>query len=136
MNLPNQILLTIDIRENAKAIWKVLTDPETFNKCFPFLLLDCQSWAQNEKIYFRVKDTNHVDTAIITEIIDYKILSYNYFKENFAEFQAISFEIIGKDNHENTLKLTASNFRDKAEYDHSESAWTSMLNQIKRFLEE
>lgn len=131
----NSIELRVTINSDAESIWSVLTDTVEFTQCFSNLEIACNDWKTGEKIYFKVVNTNHVDEAIITKIIENRILSYNYFKSNYITFQAISFIITAVKENKSELMFSARNFRSKEEYLHSQIAWDSMLKQLMYYLE-
>ncbi|PJR04036.1 SRPBCC domain-containing protein [Avrilella dinanensis] len=127
--------LEILINQNIEKVWKVLTTKELFNECFDFMNIEFNQLNVDEKIFFKILNSNIVDYAIIKQYVEFTSLSYDYYKMNSNDFQNISFDLILENKDLTRLKMTARNLKDEAEFQHSEIAWKSMLNTMKSYIE-
>lgn len=129
--------LKILIKSHPELIWRVLTDEIEFSKCFNGLEISCDNWRIDGVIFFKIKTTNEIDRAVITNIDVNKMLSYRYYKSNSEDFINVSFNIMQMDNNiDSEIVLSGNTFKNQEEFKHTISAWNGMLERLKLFLEQ
>ena len=133
---------SISINASTSKVWEALTNPELIK--IYFFGTECVSdWKKGSPILFTGiwEGTPYEDKGIILDIEKEKFILYNYWSsfsgtedipENYAE---IKYEI-SNDNHSTILTITQNGFKTQETLDHSEKNWSSILEGIKKIVEE
>ncbi|WP_413531866.1 SRPBCC domain-containing protein [Empedobacter brevis] len=132
----DDVLLNISIDGSAENVWKVLTDEQTFNKCFAHIKMKCKEWKVGEKLEFETQKNNEiiVDEAIITSILENERLRYNYKKQNTNHEIEVNFSLQRSGNF-TYLAIEGRDFADEFERSHFENSWINMMQTIKKFVQ-
>lgn len=131
MELKEEII----IATSQLDVWGFIINPNSFNKCFPHLFMECESLNIGSNIYFKEISSKKVDTAKISAITENKVLTYEYFKDINATPIHFAFNIEFIEFSLTKLKIDAKNFSSENEFNHSKQTWISMLIKVKEHLE-
>ena len=132
---------TIEIKATQENVWDSLINPVKVKKYFFGTDMEIDLRVGGN-IYFRglYQGTEYTDKGIITEIVDGKVLAYNYrsswdtTEDIIENYLPVRFEIESVDNVTTKLTVTQTqNAQEKKE--HSDESWKVVLEGLKTVCE-
>lgn len=133
---------SIEINAPVEKVWQAITDPEIIKQYFFGTNLET-SWKPGEPIYFRGEweGKSYEDKGTILQIEPQKRLQFNYWS-NFSgladtpeNYSTVTYEL--SDQGDKTVVLVKQdNIASDEAKNHSESNWQTVLQGMKKLLEE
>ena len=131
----------IRIKAPVEKVWDALTKPEIIRQYF-FGTEAISDWKVGHPVWFRGEwqGKSYEDKGIITANEPNKLLSYSYWSsmsgredrpENYAN---VAYEL-SEQNNETELTITQDNIADEKTKEHSMQNWQTVLQDLKKLLE-
>ena len=136
-----KITAGIDIIADKEKVWDAMINPEKI-KVYLFGTNTSSDWTKESEIIFQgeVQGQAYKDKGIIREIKVNEILQYSYWSgftglEDKAEnYSLVTFRLDFVNGFTN-LTLSQEGFVNEQSQQHSQTAWTNILQQIKELTE-
>ncbi|RTL14158.1 MAG: SRPBCC domain-containing protein [Flavobacteriaceae bacterium] len=141
MNKELTVTTSIEINADKAKVWDALTNPEKI-KVYLFGTETLTDWKTGSEIIFQGEYQGHQykDKGIILDIQTDKILQYSYWsgfsglEDKPENYSLVSYKL-DKTNEKTLLTLTQTGFANEQAQQHSQTAWTNVLQQIKQMTE-
>ncbi len=131
----------VDINASASKVWNALVDPVMIKK-YLFGTDAVSEWKEGSPIYYRgvwngkaYEDKGKIIKLVPEKLLDTTYWSSAYGKKDLPEnYKRVTYEIISE-NNATKLVLTQDNNDSEEERDQSGKNWESVLNGLKKLLE-
>ena len=139
----NELITTIsvEIYADKATVWDALTNHEKI-KVYLFGTETITDWKKGSEIIFQGEYQGHKykDKGIILDINTNEIIQYSYWSgfsglEDIPENYSLVTYKLDNANGKTLLTLTQIGFSNEQALQHSQTAWTNVLQQIKRMSE-
>jgi uncharacterized protein YndB with AHSA1/START domain len=141
MNKALTITQSIEINANKTKVWDALTNPEKI-KIYLFGTKTLTDWKAGSDIIFEgeYQGQQYKDKGIIIDIKTNELLQYSYWSsflglEDKPENYSLVTYQLETYNSNTLLTLTQKGFANEQAQQHSQAAWTNVLQQIKQMTE-
>lgn len=132
---------SIEINADKTKIWDALTNPEKI-KIYLFGTETLTDWKIGSEIIFQGGYQGHQykDKGTILDIKSNELLQYSYWsgfsglEDKPENYSVVSYKL-NTTNGKTTLTLTQTGFANEQAQQHSLTAWTNVLQQIKQMIE-
>ncbi len=142
MNKELTVTQTIEIIADRQKIWDALTNPEKI-KVYLFGTDTLTNWKVGSEIIFQgeYQGQQYKDKGKIIGIKTDELLQYSYWSvftglEDKPENYSLVTYKLDSENGKTFLTLTQAGFPNEQAQQHSQTAWTNVLQQIKKITEE
>ena len=130
------------INASADKVWDALVNPDTIKK-YMFGATVNSDWKEGSKIFWKGEwqGKSYEDRGVILRFRPNKKLQYSHFSplsglDDVPEnYHIVTIELTEKDK-QTAITLSQDNNANEKEREHSEKNWTTMLNDLKKLLEE
>ena len=141
MNKELTVTANIEISAKPAKVWEVLTNPEKI-KVYLFGTETVSDWTKGSDIIFQgeYQGQSYKDKGRILDIKESELLEYSYWSgfsglEDKPENYSLVTYQLNSENGKTILTLTQKGFASKKAQQHSQTAWTNVLQQIKELSE-
>lgn len=141
MNKELIVTTSIEINADKAKVWDALTNPEKI-KGYLFGTKTLSDWKAGSEIIFQGEYQGHQykDKGKILDIRKEELLRYSYWSgftglEDKPENYSLVAYKLDTTNGKTLLTLTQTGFSDEQAQQHSQAAWTNVLQQIKQMTE-
>lgn len=133
---------SVTIRADAAKVWDALTDPKLI-KQYLYGTEVISLWKEGSSITYRGiwKGRPYEDKGVIKKIERNGLLVSTYWSalsglpDSPENYSTVTYALDERDG-ETTLTVTTDNIETKEAADHTESNWKSVLDSLKKLLEE
>jgi uncharacterized protein YndB with AHSA1/START domain len=130
------------IRANADEVWQALTDPAAIEQYMFGAKVD-SDWHEGSPITWRgeFRGTSFEDKGRILEMRRAKRLRYSHFSpltgrpDAPENYHTVTIDLEG-DGSDTRVSLTQDNNLDERAVEHSEKNWATMLEGLKKYVED
>tara|TARA_B100000749_G_C18298133_1_gene411352 strand:- start:159 stop:602 length:444 start_codon:yes stop_codon:yes gene_type:complete len=133
--------VSLEIEAPISKVWDAVINPEKIKKYF-FGTEAISDWKEGSELKFQGEweGTPYVDKGTILEIESEKILKYDYISsfsqlEDKPENRAIIAMKVSPTSTGTMLEIIQQGFESKETYEHSESNWKSVMEDMKKRVE-
>lgn len=141
MNKELTVTTSIEINADKAKVWDALTNPEKI-KVYLFGTETITDWKTGSEIIFQGEYQGHQykDKGKILDIRAGELLQYSYWSgftglEDKPENYSLVAYKLDTSNGKTLLTLTQTGFSNEQAQQHSQTAWTRVLQQIKQMTE-
>lgn len=141
MNKELTVTTSIEINADKAKVWDALTNPEKI-KVYLFGTETLTDWKTGSEIIFQGEYQGHQckDKGTILDIRTDELLQYSYWSgftglEDKPENYSLVAYRLDTTNRTTLLTLTQTGFANEQAQQHSQTAWTNVLQQIKQMTE-
>lgn len=141
MNKELKVTISIEINADKAKVWDALTNPEKI-KIYLFGTETLTDWKTGSEIIFQGEYQGHQykDKGTILDIRTDELLQYSYWSgftglEDKPENYSLVTYKLDTTNGKTLLTLTQTGFANEQAQQHSQAAWTNVLQQIKQMTE-
>lgn len=141
MNKELTVITSIKINADKAKVWDALTNPEKI-KIYLFGTETLTDWKTGSEIIFQGEYQGHQykDKGTILDIKTDEFLQYSYWSgftglEDKPENYSLVAYKLDTTNGKTLLTLTQTGFANEQAQQHSQTAWTNVLQQIKQMTE-
>lgn len=141
MNKELTVTTSIEINADKAKVWDALTNPEKI-KVYLFGTETLTDWKTGSEIIFQGEYQGHQykDKGTILDIRTDELLQYSYWSgftglEDKPENYSLVAYKLDTTNEKTLLTLTQTGFANEQAQQHSQTAWTNVLQQIKQMTE-
>ena len=141
MNKELTVTTSIEINADKAKVWDALTNPEKI-KVYLFGTEALTDWKVGSEIIFQGEYQGHQykDKGTILHIKTDELLQYSYWSgftglEDKTENYSLVTYKLDTINGKTLLSLTQTGFSNEQAQQHSQTAWTNVLQQIKQMTE-
>jgi len=135
------VTTSIEINAEKAKVWDALTNPEKI-KVYLFGTETLTDWKTGSEIIFQGEYQGHQykDKGTILDIRTDELLQYSYWSgftglEDKTENYSLVTYKLDTTNGKTLLTLTQTGFTNEQAQQHSQTAWTNVLQQIKQMTE-
>ena len=133
---------TISIHAPASKVWDALTRPEIIKQYF-FGTEAISDWKVGSPLHFKGvwQGKEYLDKGTILKSEREKVLQYTYLssmsglKDVPENYNTVTYQLVSE-NGDTLLTVTQDNVATEESKKHSEQNWLSVLNALKKLLEE
>ena len=141
MNKELIVIQSIEICADKLKVWDALINPEKI-KIYLFGTETVTDWKTGSEIVFQGEYQGHQykDKGTILDIKREKLLQYSYWsgfsglEDKPENYSLVSYKL-DTANSKTLLTLTQQGFANEQAQQHSQTAWTNVLQQIKQLTE-
>jgi uncharacterized protein YndB with AHSA1/START domain len=132
---------TIEINAPATEVWQALTDPAIVKEYFFGTDLET-SWEKGSPIIWRGEwqGKEYIEKGEVLDIDEGTSVSMSYLSTGLEDkpenYSFITYELEQTDPDFTALTLTQTGFKDQQACDHSKENWESVLDGLRRVVEE
>jgi uncharacterized protein YndB with AHSA1/START domain len=141
MNKELTVTTSIEINADRAKVWDALTNPEKI-KVYLFGTETLTDWKTGSEIIFQgeYQGQQYKDKGTILDIRTDELLQYSYWSgftglEDKPENYSLVAYKLDTTNGKTLLTLTQTGFSNEQAQQHSQTAWTNVLQQIKQMTE-
>ncbi len=141
MNKELSLTTSIEINADKAKVWDALTNPEKI-KVYLFGTETLTDWKTGSEIIFQgeYQGQQYKDKGTILDIKKDELLQYSYWSgftglEDKPENYSLVAYKLDTVNGKTLLTLTQTGFTNDQAQQHSQTAWTNVLQQIKQMTE-
>jgi len=141
MNKGLKVTQSIEINADKAEIWDALTNPEKI-KTYLFGTETLTDWKIGSEIIFQgeYQGNQYKDKGTILDIKTNELLKYSYWsgfsglEDKPENYSAVTYKL-DNESGKTILTLTQKGFANEQAQQHSQTAWTNVLQQIKQMTE-
>lgn len=141
MNTELTVTTSVEINADKAKVWDALTNPEKI-KVYLFGTETLTNWETGSEIIFQgeYQGQQYKDKGTILDIRTNELLQYSYWSgfsglEDKPENYSLVAYKLDIANGKTLLTLTQTGFANEQAQQHSQTAWTNVLQQIKQMTE-